>query len=70
MKTYDLRNHTKYSPLIPAMEAILTSPKDTPIEIILDNKIVSKSLKEYLIERQIGFREIYDQENIILQFTV
>ena len=52
------------------MEAILTSSKGTPIELILDDSSILKSLKEYLIEQEIGFREIYDQENIILQFTL
>lgn len=52
------------------MEAILTSSKGSPIEFILNDSTILKSLKEYLIERQIGFREIYDQENIILQFTI
>lgn len=70
MKIYDLRNHTKYSPLIPAVEAIYTSSKGTSIEFILDDVYVLKNLKDYLIERQIGFREIYDEENIILQFTL
>lgn len=52
------------------MEAILTSAKGTPIEFVLNDSSILKNLKEYLIERQIGFREIYDQQNIILQFTL
>ena len=38
--------------------------------IILDKQYVSRELKEYLAEQQIGFREIYDDKRMKVQFTI
>jgi len=69
MITVDTRGQNKYSPLIPAMEAICQSEPGQQMQIIMDNKEAFDDLKEYLSERNIGFREIYDQDYITLQFT-
>ena len=57
MITVDTCGITAYSPLIPAIRAMCTaSPGET--------------IKEYLSEQGIGFREIYDGEQMTLQFTI
>jgi TusA-related sulfurtransferase len=40
------------------------------LEIIMDNANAFQDLKEYLSEQGIGFREIYDGEQMTLQFTI
>lgn len=69
MKTINICGVNQYNPLIPAMRAIFQTPSGTPMEIIMDNEEVFKDLKEYLSEQNIGFREIYDEERMTLQFT-
>ena len=56
------------SPLVPAMEAICTARAGEEVEIILNDQSAFNDLKEYLSERGIGFREIYDGERMTLQF--
>lgn len=68
MVTIDTREQKKYNPLIPAIEAICCSPGQQ-MQIIMDNKEAFSDLKEYLSEQNIGFREIYDQRAMTLQFT-
>lgn len=63
-------NAYAYSPLIPAICAICKAPKGEFMEIITDNEEVFKDLKEYLSEQSIGFREIYGEEKMTLQFTI
>ena len=70
MKTIDTRNETKYSPLITALEAILLSDRGTELELIMDKGDAFKNTKAYLIDKEIGFREIYDEDKITLQFKV
>lgn len=70
MKTVDTREQKRYSPLIPALEAILKSPKDSSLELIFEDLSAAKDIKEYLMEKKIGYREIYDTDIIILQFKV
>lgn len=70
MKTVNTCGIVKYSPLIPAMCAICSAPKGTLMEIIMDNEEAFKDLKEYLSELNIGFREIYDEDKMTLQFTI
>lgn len=70
MITVDTCDTTAYSPLIPAMKAICLAPKGEALEIVTNNAEVFRDLKEYLAEQQIGFREIYDGEQLILQFTL
>lgn len=70
MITVDTCGTTAYSPLIPAMKAIYrASPGDT-LRIIMNRTDAFQDLKEYLSEQGIGFREIYDGECMIIQFTV
>jgi len=69
MITVDTRKTQAYSPLIPAITAVCHAPKGETLEIITDNADVFQDLKEYLAEQHIGFREIYDGEQMILQFT-
>ena len=69
MITVDTRGLTTYSPLIPAIKAMYTAPAGEWIEIIMDNADAFQDLKEYLAEQSIGFREIYDGEEMTVQFT-
>ncbi|NDV81386.1 sulfurtransferase TusA family protein [Bacteroides sp. 51] len=69
MITVDTRGEKKYHPLIPAMEAICLSAAGRQMQIIMDNKEAFDNLKEYLSEHNVGFREIYDQDYMTLQFT-
>lgn len=69
MTTVDTRGLTIYSPLIPAIKAICIAPSGEMLEIIMDHVDAFRDLKEYLAEQGIGFREIYDGEQMTLQFT-
>lgn len=69
MTSVDTRGLTIYSPLIPAMKAICNAPPGEVIEIIMDHPDAFQDLKEYLSEQGIGFREIYDGEQLTLQFA-
>lgn len=69
MKTIDTRGKRKYSPLITAMAGWLQSSKGEKIEIVMDDNLAFNDLKEYLAEQKIGFREIYDGEQMSVQFT-
>ena len=70
MKTIDLCGITRYSPLIPAVKAIYTTPKGEKLEFIMDDGAAFGDLKEFLSEEGIGFREIYENDRRILQFVV
>ena len=67
MKTIDTRGQKLYSPLIPAVKAMCEAGKGEKLEIIMDATAFN-DLKEYLAEQQIGFREIYDGEEMLVQF--
>lgn len=69
MITVDTRGQKKYNPLIPAIEAICRAQSGRQMQIIMDNKEAFADLKEYLSENNVGFREIYDQGFMTLQFT-
>ena len=68
MKTIDTSECHRYSPRIPAMEAIGKADKGERIEIIMNKDEAFNDLKEYLAEQKIGFREIYDGERMVLEF--
>ena len=68
MKTIDTRGQKLYSPLIPAVTAMCEAGKGEKLEIIMDDATAFNDLKEYLAEQQIGFREIYDGEEMLVQF--
>ena len=68
MKTIDTRGQKLYSPLIPAVKAMCEAGKGEKLEIIMDDATAFNDLKEYLAEQQIGFREIYDGEDMLVQF--
>ena len=68
MKTIDTRGQKLYSPLIPAVKAMCEAEKGEKLEIIMDDTTAFNDLKEYLAEQQIGFREIYDGEEMLVQF--
>ena len=70
MITVDTCGTTAYSPLIPAIKAICEAPFDETLEIIMNHADAFQDLKEYLSEQSIGFREIYDGEQMTLQFTI
>lgn len=69
MVTVDTCGTTAYSQLIPAIKAICGASPDETLEIIMNNADAFQDLKEYLAEQNIGFREIYDGEQMTLQFT-
>ena len=68
MKTIDTRGQKLYSPLIPAVKAMCEAGKGEKLEIIMDDATAFNDLKEYLAEQQLGFREIYDGEEMLVQF--
>lgn len=70
MITVNTCGMTAYSPLIPAIKAMCNAHPGEKMEIIMDNQSAFQDLKEYLSEQGIGFREIYDGEQMTLQFTV
>lgn len=70
MKTIDTCRQKHYSPLIPAVKAMCEAGRGEKLEIIMDDAAAFNDLKEYLAEQQIGFREIYDGEQMTVQFTV
>lgn len=70
MITVDTRGVNLYTPLIPAITAICQAPRGEMLEIIMENAEAFSQLKEYLVVSRIGFREIYDGEQMTLQFTV
>lgn len=69
MKTIDTRGQKLYSPLIP-IKAMCEAGKGEKLEIIMDDPAAFSDLKEYLAEQKIGFREIYDGEQMTVQFCV
>ena len=70
MKVVDTTKETRYSPLIPAIKAICQANPGDKIQIIMTNQDAFKDLKEYLSIEDIGFREIYDADQMILQFNI
>ena len=70
MKTIDTRGQKLYSPFIPAIKAMCEAGKGEKLEIIMDDPAAFSDLKEYLAEQKIGFREIYDGEQMTVQFCV
>ena len=70
MKTIDTCGQKLYSPLIPGVKAMCETAPGERLEIIMNNAEAFQDLKEYLAEQSIGFREIYDEERMILQFKM
>ena len=70
MKTIDTCGQKLYSALIPAVKAMCETAPGERLEIIMNNAEAFQDLKEYLAEQSIGFREIYDGEQMILQFKM
>ena len=68
MRTIDTCEGYGYSPLIPAMKAICEALKGEELQIIFNNEEAFADLKRYLREQKTGFREIYEEEKLILQF--
>ena len=66
----DTRGTTAYSPLIPAIKAMCNAVPGETLEIIMNHADAFQDLKEYLSEQSIGFREIYDGEQLTVQFTI
>ena len=70
MIAVDTRGTTAYSPLFPAILSMCSADSCDTVEINMDNANAFQDLKEYLSEQGIGFREIYDGEQMTLQFTI
>jgi TusA-related sulfurtransferase len=69
MVTIDTCGLSEYSPLIPAVKAMYTLPEGETIEVVMDNEEAFHDLKSYLSELGIGFREIYGDGRMSVQFT-
>ena len=61
---------TAYSPLIPAIKAMCNASPGETLEIIMNHADAFQDLKEYLSEQGICFREIYDGEQMTVQYSV
>ncbi|MDO4162819.1 MAG: sulfurtransferase TusA family protein [Bacteroides sp.] len=70
MRTINTCGQQHYSPLIPAVKALCEASKGEKLEIIMDDAAAFNDLKEYLAEQKIGFREIYEGEQMRVQFVV
>jgi hypothetical protein len=70
MTTIDTRLTTQYSQLIPAMHALCTAPAGSELQIVMCDPAAFADFKAYLVERGIGFREIYDADATTLSFTL
>ena len=70
MKTIDTCGQKLYSLLIPADKAMCETAPGERLEIMMNNAEAFQDLKEYIAEQSIGFREIYDGEQMILQFKM
>lgn len=70
MKTINTCEETEYSPLIPAMIGLCKAEKGESLKIIMNNAEAFGDLKTYLSEQNIGFREIYDDALMTLEFTI
>ncbi len=68
MKTIDTRGQRSYSQLIPAMLAFCEAKPNEELEIVMNELSSFNDLKEFLAEREIGFREIYNGEEMAVQF--
>ena len=68
MRTIDTRGQNLCSPLIPAIKAMCEAGKGEKLEIIMDDATAFNDLIEYLADQGIGFREIYDGEEMLVQF--
>lgn len=64
----DSRSISKYSPIFTIVENIYTQESNTLISIAFDDLALFHEVKAYLKEKKIGFREIYDGEEVTLQF--
>ena len=70
IQTIDTRDIKIYSPLIPALKAFYTFQPGTTVDVLFSDMKAFKDLKEFLSEQQIGFREIYKDDYIVLEFTL
>ena len=61
---------TAYSPLIPAIKAMCNASPGETLEIIMNHADAFQDRKEDLSEQGSGFREMYDGEQMTVQFTV
>ena len=69
MKTVDTCETQRYSPLIVALKAFYEASCGESLAIVMDNASAFSDLKEFLAEQHVGFREVYDGDRMILQFT-
>lgn len=69
MKSINTCSEDRFSQLIPAIEAVCLAKAGEVIEIIMDDEQAFVDVKRYLVEKQIGFREIYSNGLLTLQFT-
>ena len=68
MKTIDTRKQQHYSPLIPAMVAYCEAASGEKLKIVMNDEHAFNDCKEFLVEQSIGFREVYDGEELSVEF--
>lgn len=69
MKIIDTRNQQLYSPLIPAIVAFCHAASGEKLKVIMKDEHAFYDFKEFLVEQAIGFREVYDGEEMSVEFT-
>lgn len=70
MRQIDTRKTILYNQLIPVIEAICSADQEEQFEVIMDDPNAFSDLKAYLSARAIGFREIYEENALMLQFKI
>ncbi|MGN0035673.1 MAG: sulfurtransferase TusA family protein [Bacteroidaceae bacterium] len=70
MKTIDTEASYPYSPLVAVLKAFYTSPAGEQLEVQTFDASLFADLKAFLVEEEVGFREIYDGPCMTLQFVV
>ncbi|MEG1685282.1 MAG: sulfurtransferase TusA family protein [Bacteroides sp.] len=69
MRRIDLRNKTCPLPLMIVQEALDADNVGELLEVVC-KKEDFESIKDYLSELNIGFREIYGMDKLCLQFSI
>ncbi len=70
MKQVDIRNSVLSVAIEEVKNTLLHAASGTEIEVISNSMETFDELKDYIGSLHIGFREIYKQEQMIMQFKV
>lgn len=69
MRTIDTRQCDHYSPLIPATMSYCEAASGERVSILMNRTDAFSDFKEFLADQNIGFREVYDGDTMIVEFT-